>query len=58
MAEMGSVDYHRSLCCWICWLVCGAQLEMSALPPTVASITSTTDILYCVTEDPYRDKLR
>ena len=55
---MGSVDYHRSLCCWICRFVYGAQLEMSTLPPTVASFTSTTDNLYCVTEDPYCNKLR
>jgi hypothetical protein len=31
---------------------------MSTLPPTVADFTTTTDIMYCVTEDPYRNKLR
>lgn len=58
MAEMGALGNYRSLRRWTCRLVFSSDPCMSALPPTVANFTTTTDILYCVTEDSYHDKLR
>lgn len=58
MAEMRSLDYHSSLCGWICRLVISSDPQMSALSPTVADLTTTTNIVHCVTENSHRNKLR
>ena len=58
MAEMGSLDYHRSLRGWTGRLVFGSDSGVSALPPAVADLTTTADTLYCIAECPYRDQLR